>query len=73
MVHTKATVVITIQINHVQPLLYSLIAENLEAKMKWLKNYERVQQIQQQIIWQPITELDPRAFIPEVLLVNYYA
>ncbi len=35
--------------------------------MKWLKNYERVQQIQQQIIWQPITELDPRAFIPEVL------
>ena len=51
--------------------LYSLIsfcifAENLEAKMKWLKNYERVQEIQQQIFWQPITELDPRAFIPEV-------
>ena len=40
--------------------------ENLEAKMKWLKNFERVQQIQQQILWQPISELDPRAFIPEV-------
>ena len=35
--------------------------------MKWLKNYERVQELQQQIIWQPITELDPRAFIPEVV------
>ena len=43
-----------------------LFIENLEAKMKWLKNFERVQQIQQQIIWQPITELDPRAFIPDV-------
>ena len=44
--------------------------ENLEAKMKWLKNFERVQQIQQQIIWQPITELEPRAFIPEVRHVS---
>ena len=40
--------------------------ENLEAKMKWLKNFERVQTIQQQILWQPITEMEPRAFIPEV-------
>ncbi|CAD5112790.1 DgyrCDS2002 [Dimorphilus gyrociliatus] len=35
--------------------------------MKWLKNFERVQEIQQQIIWQPVSELDPRAFIPEFL------
>ncbi|ELT96068.1 hypothetical protein CAPTEDRAFT_140689, partial [Capitella teleta] len=41
--------------------------KNLEAKMRWLKNFERVQEIQQQIIWQPITELEPRAFIPEFL------
>ena len=51
-------------------------AENLEAKMKWLKNFERVQTIQQQIMWQPITEMEPRAFIPEVgiqkpLIENY--
>jgi len=42
--------------------------ENLEAKMMWLKNFERIQEIQQQVIWQPITETEPRAFIPEVLL-----
>lgn len=45
---------------------FLLFAENLEAKMRWLKNYERVQEIQQQIVWRPITELEPRAFIPEV-------
>jgi len=40
--------------------------DELEAKMMWLKNFERVQEIQQQIQWQPVTELEPRAFIPEV-------
>jgi len=40
--------------------------ENLESKMKWLKNFERLQELQQQIIWRPITELEPRSFIPEV-------
>jgi len=35
--------------------------------MMWLKNFERVQEIQQQIQWQPVTELEPRAFIPEVI------
>lgn len=39
--------------------------------MLWLKNFERVQEIQQQIVWQPISELDPRAFIPEVTLSAY--
>jgi len=43
---------------------------NLEAKILWLKNYERVQEIQQQIFWRPITEVEPRAFIPEVALTN---
>jgi len=48
--------------------LFDLNAENLEAKMMWLKNFERIQEIQQQVIWQPITETEPRAFIPEVRL-----
>ena len=39
--------------------------------MLWLKNFERVQEIQQQIVWQPISELDPRAFIPEVTMSSY--
>ena len=34
--------------------------------MNWLKNFERIQELQQQIVWQPITELEPRALIPEV-------
>jgi len=38
--------------------------------MMWLKNFERVQEIQQQIQWQPVTELEPRAFIPEVRRFN---
>jgi len=45
-------------------------SENLEAKMMWLKNFERIQEIQQQVIWQPITETEPRAFIPEVCLCS---
>ncbi|ESO06360.1 hypothetical protein HELRODRAFT_160527 [Helobdella robusta] len=39
--------------------------KNLEVKMASLKNFERIQEIQQQIIWLPVTELEPRAFIPE--------
>jgi len=50
--------------------LFDLNSENLEAKMMWLKNFERIQEIQQQVIWQPITETEPRAFIPEVRLRN---
>jgi len=42
------------------------VVENLEAKMMWLKNFERIQEIQQQIVWQPVTEMEPRSFIPEV-------
>ncbi|ESO01138.1 hypothetical protein HELRODRAFT_175167 [Helobdella robusta] len=40
---------------------------NLETKMVCLTNYERIQEIQHQIVWQPITELEPRAYIPDFL------
>ena len=41
--------------------------------MNWLKNFERVQEIQQQMLWPPVTELDQKAYIPEVSIgtVNY--
>ncbi|XP_022254291.1 uncharacterized protein LOC106469256 [Limulus polyphemus] len=39
----------------------------LDDKMKWLKNFERLLEIQRNIIWPSITELDPKAFIPEFL------
>ncbi|XP_074644625.1 uncharacterized protein LOC141901339 [Tubulanus polymorphus] len=41
--------------------------KSLEEKMKWLKNFERVQEIQQQLVWQPISEMDPRVYIPDFL------
>uniref|UniRef100_A0A6B0VFJ4 Putative regulation of rho protein signal transduction n=2 Tax=Ixodes ricinus TaxID=34613 RepID=A0A6B0VFJ4_IXORI len=39
----------------------------LDDKMKWLKNFERLLEIQRNIIWPSVTELDPKAFIPEFL------
>ncbi|CAL8088804.1 unnamed protein product [Calicophoron daubneyi] len=39
----------------------------LEDKMRWLKNFERLQEIQSQLIWPSVTELEPRVFIPEML------
>lgn len=40
----------------------------MEDKMKWAKNYERVQEIARQLSWPPVTDLDPRVFIPEASL-----
>lgn len=34
--------------------------------MKWLKNFERLLEIQRNIVWPSVTELDPKAFVPEV-------
>lgn len=42
--------------------------EKMEDKMKWAQNFERLQEIQKQLIWPPVSELAPRAFIPEVRL-----
>lgn len=41
--------------------------QKMEDKMKWAKNYERVQEIARQLSWPPVTDLDPRVFIPEYL------
>ncbi|XP_063847894.1 pleckstrin homology domain-containing family G member 7-like isoform X5 [Scylla paramamosain] len=39
----------------------------LDDKMKWLKNFERLLEIQRNIFWPPVTELDPKVYIPEFL------
>ncbi|CAL4069127.1 unnamed protein product [Meganyctiphanes norvegica] len=39
----------------------------LDDKMKWLKNFERLLEIQRNIVWPPITDLDPKVYIPEFL------
>lgn len=41
----------------------------MEDKMKWAKNYERVQEITRQLSWPPVTDLDPRVFIPEASIL----
>lgn len=38
----------------------------LDDKMKWLKNFERLLDIQRNIVWPPVFDLDPKVFIPEV-------
>lgn len=38
----------------------------MEDKLKWVKNYERLQDIQGQLVWPSISEIDPRALIPDV-------
>ena len=39
-----------------------------------LKNFERLQELQQQIVWQSVLELEPRTFVPEVrLLLNGFS
>ncbi|XP_059491244.1 uncharacterized protein LOC132205895 [Neocloeon triangulifer] len=39
----------------------------LDDKMKWLKNFERLLEIQRNIVWPSILELDPKTFVPEFL------
>ncbi|XP_029647920.1 pleckstrin homology domain-containing family G member 7-like isoform X2 [Octopus sinensis] len=53
---------ITDSIEKVESSLYEL-----EDKMKWLKNYERVREIHQQLIWPTIQEIDPRVYIPDFM------
>ncbi|XP_056000785.1 pleckstrin homology domain-containing family G member 7-like isoform X2 [Ostrea edulis] len=41
--------------------------QKMEDKMKWAKNFERLQEIQKQLIWPPVSDLAPKAMIPEFL------
>lgn len=41
--------------------------KKMEDKLKWVKNYERLQDIQGQLVWPSISEIDPRALIPDFL------
>lgn len=43
-----------------------VFTEELEGKVKSVANYERLQELQSSLVWPSITELDPKAFIPEV-------
>jgi len=36
-----------------------------------LKNFERLQELQQQIVWQSVLELEPRTLVPEASIHVY--
>lgn len=38
----------------------------LDDKMRWLKNFERLLEIQRNIIWPSVLDMDPKVFVPEV-------
>ncbi|RWS08916.1 uncharacterized protein B4U79_07347, partial [Dinothrombium tinctorium] len=39
----------------------------LDDKMKWLKNFERLLEIQRNIVWPSVVDMDPKVYIPEFL------
>ena len=51
-------------------LHYVRRADNLEKKMVSLKNFERLQELQQQIVWQSVLELEPRSLVPEASMFD---
>uniref|UniRef100_A0A8D0ANL7 Pleckstrin homology domain containing, family G (with RhoGef domain) member 7 n=1 Tax=Sander lucioperca TaxID=283035 RepID=A0A8D0ANL7_SANLU len=40
---------------------------DLEGKVKWMDNYQKVKQLRDALVWQPVWERDKRAFFPENL------
>ena len=43
---------------------------DLDDKMKWLKNFDRLLEIQRSIVWPSVLELDPKQYFPEFLKVK---
>lgn len=40
----------------------------LDDKMRWLKNFERLLEIQRNIQWPSVLDMDPKVYVPEVCL-----
>ncbi|KAG5273464.1 hypothetical protein AALO_G00151580 [Alosa alosa] len=40
---------------------------DLEGKVKWLDNYQKVKQLKEALVWLPVWERDKRAYVPENL------
>lgn len=49
----------------------SLLPGDLEGKVKWLDNYQKVKQLRDALVWLPVWERNKRAFVPEVCLLMY--
>ena len=50
-------------------ILSFCLAGELDDKMKWLKNFDRLLEIQRSIVWPSVLELDPKQYFPEFLKV----
>ncbi|TKR93729.1 hypothetical protein L596_008134 [Steinernema carpocapsae] len=42
---------------------------SIDDSVQWLHNFERLQQLQNQVVWPSIGDLEPRSYIPEFLKV----
>uniref|UniRef100_A0A915EKL5 DH domain-containing protein n=1 Tax=Ditylenchus dipsaci TaxID=166011 RepID=A0A915EKL5_9BILA len=40
---------------------------SIDDSVQWLHNFERLQQLQNQVVWPPVTELEPRTYVPDFL------
>jgi len=47
-------------------LSFCVRADDLEGKVKWLDNYQKVKQLKESLVWLPVWERDKRAHVPEV-------
>ena len=43
-----------------------MCAGSIDDSIQWLHNFERIQELQALLIWPSITEMEQRAFVPEV-------
>ena len=43
---------------------------DLDDKMKWLKNFERLLEIQRNVVWPGVMEMEPKQYYPEFLKVK---
>ncbi|KRY36976.1 Pleckstrin homology domain-containing family G member 7 [Trichinella spiralis] len=44
-----------------------ILIQSIDESIKWLHNFERLQELQRQLIWPTLTEMDSKAYIPEIL------
>ncbi|KHJ84303.1 hypothetical protein OESDEN_15986 [Oesophagostomum dentatum] len=42
---------------------------SIDDSVQWLHNFERLQQLQTQVIWPSIVEMEPKSFVPDFLKV----
>lgn len=47
--------------------LFVLTVVSIDESIQWLHNFERLQELQKQLSWPSIQEIDPKTYIPEVI------